>query len=155
MNRRKRRRVLSYSGGESKTDQSQAADCDINVMMARFMKAGELPPRKREEIFSDIFNMGSFHESMNVVVRGREMFASLPAKVRDTYGNNPAKFLMFAEDPLNAEAVASMFGYDVGPKPVDKPEGPVKGKEAEPTPKEPNEAPKKVYKDVPLPLKEA
>lgn len=144
--RRARRRVFSYSGGESKTDQSQAEGCDINVMVASYMKAGAIPLPDKEALFSDVFALSSFHESMDTVVAGREMFASFPSAIRDRFGNKPEAFLLFAENPKNAEAVADMFGFKKVLKPLKDSEAVPKGKESETPPKAPVEPVKPISK---------
>ncbi len=74
--------------------------------MARFVKTGMIDfVNKHEPQYGDVTAL-DFQSSMERVATSREMFADLPAKVRDRFNNDPAELLQFLEDPRNkAEAV--------------------------------------------------
>lgn len=95
---------FSTEGDPVLTRQSMAAECDINNILRKFVKTGavnHLASYGGEYGFATSI---SFHEAMNVVAKGKEMFAALPAKLRQRFGGDPAAFLEFVQEPKNLEA---------------------------------------------------
>lgn len=106
-----------------RTKQSHKDECDINYIMARFNKTGQLPDMiKRNPQYGDFSNPLTYQESQNVVIHAQTQFASLSAKVRERFGNNPQKFLEFAVDPKNGEEMVRL-GLAKKREPEAKPEG--------------------------------
>ncbi len=52
-----RDRELTPGGGESTTDQSAAAETDVNAIVARFKRTGELPPAQKQGIYTDVTHL--------------------------------------------------------------------------------------------------
>lgn len=100
-----RRRVFSPVGSVSMTKQSFRDECDINVIMARYQATGVLPVvQVKEGRFLDV-PVDDYQTAMFKVAEAKSMFAGLPAKVRDRFGNDPGKLLEFLQDDRNvAEA---------------------------------------------------
>lgn len=107
----------------SMADQSQAVDCDINVLMARYQKTG-LMPQNPEKVprYLDLSDVPSFQDAMDLMLRAEEAFMSLPAIVRKEFDNDPGKFVGFAEDPEN---LGKMREWGLAP-PEKAPDGPMK-----------------------------
>lgn len=88
--------------GPGLTQQQFKEECDINTIVDRFLKAGEMPPTipfPQQDEFMEAFD---FQTSMNVLRRAEESFMELPAKTRARFDNNPQKFMEFMHDPNNA-----------------------------------------------------
>jgi len=102
----------------SLTDQSQAADADINTIMARYEKTGTLPDYGQSPMYGDFSDMPTFMEAQEVLRRGSEAFAALPSRVRAEFDNDPAQFVAFASDPGNVDQMR-IWGLA---KPLDEPE---------------------------------
>lgn len=90
-------------GFKGRTKVQFKQDCDINRIVARFKKTGELPVagRMQKPLYGDFTSVGTFQESLNVVATAQAQFQLLPAKVRQRFGNDPAQFLAFCGDPKN------------------------------------------------------
>jgi len=96
-----KRRVAQSFASEGRTKQSFQAECDINNIMARFMKTGVLSwLSKHEGSYGDVSSL-DFQSAQDMIVRAKEMFAALPSKIRSRFDNEPAKFLAFMEDEDN------------------------------------------------------
>lgn len=97
----KYRRTADYEPeGESLTEQAHVASCDIHNIMARYEKTGIIEHlAKSQAFYDDVSNVPSFQEAMNHVAYVNEVFATLPAKVRDAFDNDPQKYLEWAQDP--------------------------------------------------------
>lgn len=127
--------------------QASKDDCDINLILARYKKTGQLPPMMDNARYADLTERpGSFHEAMNTVTEARSMFADLPAPVRDRFNNDPGAFFDFVADPENEEEMRSLGlleatdrvvgkeaaeGPDGAKAPPAPPEDPAKGEPAE------------------------
>lgn len=86
---------------KSMTRQSEAESCDINVIMRRYEKTGLLPVSTREAVFTDVSEVGSFREALEVIQRATEGFLELPVAVRARFQNDPVAFVDFCGDPEN------------------------------------------------------
>lgn len=78
---------------KSLTDQSQADDCDINLLMKRYEKSGVIVTNSQSPSFGDVSDLKSFQEAQNIFIEANKAFMSLDAKVRKEFDNDPAKFL--------------------------------------------------------------
>lgn len=86
----------------SMTKQDFAEECDINVLMSRYLKSGSIPQYvDRQPFYVDALDMPTFMEAQNILISARESFMSLPADVRREFDNDPALFVEFANDEKN------------------------------------------------------
>lgn len=93
---------------ESKTDQSQAQDCDINVIVSRFLRSGVAPGMAGSPIYGDFSAVPDYQAALELVQRAEDQFMGLEAKTRARFDNDPAKFLAFCSDSKNAREMADM-----------------------------------------------
>jgi len=91
------------------TDQSQAADCDINRIMAQYDKTGvdAFADRLAKAQYGDATGL-DYVDAMNTIANANSLFAGMPAKIRAEFDNSPQKFLSFMEDPDNTAKMVSM-----------------------------------------------
>jgi len=95
--------------GESKTHQSFKDQCDINRVMSKYAKTGVLPELiKTNPVYGDFSSAPDYQEAQNIVIKAKEQFNALDAKVRERFANNPANFLEWANNPANAEEMATL-----------------------------------------------
>lgn len=104
-----RRRVsLSFAGDAGLTKQSFAADADINNIIRRFVRTGVVEHMAKYGGEYGFATSQTFQEAMNVIAKANEMFAELPAKVRNRFSNRPEEFLEFVQDPANLPEMRTM-----------------------------------------------
>lgn len=82
----------------SLTKQSMAAECDINVIMARYQRTGVVPQMIGGR-FEDVSHVTSYHDAWNIILEAQDAFLRLPATVRKAFNNDPGEFLAAFEDP--------------------------------------------------------
>lgn len=105
----------------SMTKQSDAEDCDINVMMAKYQATGVEPRvNPRSPQWGDFSTVVGFQEALNIVRQSEADFALLPAEVRDRFGNDPAGLLRFLEKEEN-RAEAERLGIVLPAAPEEPP----------------------------------
>lgn len=128
--------------GDSMTVQADAREADINFIMERYTKTGQMPPPSRVPRYGDFDGISDFRSALEAVSAAQEAFMSLPAKVRAKFENDPAQFLDFAEDPANLPEMVELglvskevLDAQAAPDVKDKPTGgkPVSPK-GDPTP---------------------
>lgn len=90
------------------TKQSFRDECDINIIMERFGKTGELPENVRTPTYGDFTGLTDFRQAMNAVVAARESFDAMPAPVRARFHNDPAEFVDFCSDEGNRDEIRQM-----------------------------------------------
>lgn len=91
------------------TKQSELQESDINFLMSRYERTGLLPEMIRKDPrYGDFSDPVSYQDSLNLVQHAQEQFDSLDAHIRKRFGNDPAEFLAFAEDPSNAGEMVRM-----------------------------------------------
>lgn len=89
------------------TDQSFKNVCDINQVMERFRKTGQLPnfPQKTPFYGSNI-DAPSLTDAFNIVTTAHEMFYQLPAAIRKDMDNDPTRLEAYLADSSNFEKLA-------------------------------------------------
>ncbi len=90
---------------DGRTKQCHKDTCDINKIMARFDRTQTISHvAKYEGVYAD-FSDFDFHEQTNKLTRGREIFDDLPAELRQEFGQSPAKFFKYVNDPANVDEI--------------------------------------------------
>lgn len=84
------------------TLQSEANDTDINVIMDRYLRTGQVPyAGMRIPTSGDFDQIADFRTCVELVQDAERAFLRLPAGLRAELGNDPGRFIAFAEDPKN------------------------------------------------------
>lgn len=89
-----RTRVQTETPKDAKTKcvQSEKNNADINNIVARAFKSGQLPILNRQPL-PELPDHQTYQEMMNKVVFAQQSFERLPAEVRVLFANDPAKML--------------------------------------------------------------
>lgn len=89
--------------------QHQAADCDINNIMARYERDGLIPHvNQYEGQYGDFTGVVDYQSALHIVQDAEACFMSLPAQVRKKFDNDPGAFLDFVTNPDNRDEMVSM-----------------------------------------------
>lgn len=95
--------VLVHTGDETPTIQSAKAECDINNILRQFSNTGILEHINNQTgEYIDLPPVYDYQAALNIVADGQYAFSTLPSKVRDHFGNDPANFLAAFLDPSQA-----------------------------------------------------
>lgn len=86
---------------KSLTRQSEMQSADINAIMERYEKTGVLPMDVREAVFTDVSEIGSFRDALEIMRAAERGFMELSPAMREKFGNDPVAFLDFASRPEN------------------------------------------------------
>lgn len=113
---------VSMSGfSASRTKQAFREDCDINVIVRRYAKAGVLPTEAPGASYGDFSTVGDYFDSMQLLLRTRERFEALPSLVRERFANDPSRMLAFVADAGNADEARKLGLLAPLPPPKEEP----------------------------------
>lgn len=78
-------------------------DCDVNLILAKFMKTGAFTHTRGPGQYWDSSEIPDFMGAMNQVVMAQNAFMELPAQLRARFGNSPQALIDFLQNPDNLE----------------------------------------------------
>lgn len=112
-------RCFMDSFDPSKTRQEFAEECDINVLMERYEKGGAITHvNKAMPIYMDVTALPDLRGALDIMREASLAFASLPARARREFDNDPQLFVDFAQNPENIER---MREWGLAPPPPGEP----------------------------------
>jgi phage internal scaffolding protein len=89
----------------TRAQQHHKDECDINVILERFGKTGQVPVNAISGTYGDFSGVHDYHTAMNALIAAESEFAALPAQLRNKFANDPANLVQFLDNPDNrAEA---------------------------------------------------
>lgn len=97
-------RVPAKVTSESLTQQQFADECDINKIMRKYKQTGVISHVSRiQGVYGDFTHVEEYQQMLEKVQLAENSFNSLPAEIRDRFGNDPKKLVMFLSDPKNQQ----------------------------------------------------
>lgn len=131
------------------TDQTARDACDINFIMKKYEKTGQLTDlikagmeSQAGALYGDFSKPMDLQKALDLTEHAKMQFAMLNAHVRTRFDNDPVKFLEFMDDPNTVEEQANMgLRERIPPPPV--PEDPLKAPQIL---QEPQKSKKKIIK---------
>jgi phage internal scaffolding protein len=94
--------------GPGLTEQSHKKETDMNYILKDYVKTGLIKHAKENEGKYDDIAMQDFQDAMFIVAQANSMFENLPGEIRKQFGNDPAHFLGFVQNPENKDAMEKM-----------------------------------------------
>lgn len=87
----------------TRTQQHHREECDINVILERFGRTGQLPINAISGTYGDFSGVHDYHTALNTLIAAENEFDALPAKLRARFANEPANLIEFLNDPKNKD----------------------------------------------------
>lgn len=104
-----RRRHQKIFTKPSMAKQSFRDECDINNVLKKYNKTGQLPDLiKQNPQYGDFSEAPDYQDALNLVILAEQQFNALPAHARKRFNNDPAEFLAFVHNSDNAEEMVSL-----------------------------------------------
>lgn len=123
--------VLDLSAEKPLTEQAHIEDCDMHRIMGQFEKTGLVSHlAKYKGQYGNMVDAPTFQQAMDAVATAKQMFDTVPGKIRAKFGNDPATFLAFVQDNNNYDEIKEM-GLDVSH--LTPPQAPIKTAAADPS----------------------
>lgn len=85
----------------TRTQQHQAAEADINLIVKRFSQTGLLPNAAKAPTYADFSEVVDFQSAQIAIRSAQEAFMTLPANVRYRFNNDPGAFVDFCSEEGN------------------------------------------------------
>lgn len=99
---------MTFEENSPYTRQEFKAESDINTIMSRYQRTGELPHvNVVAPQYLDVTGM-DFHAHMNAIREAQELFDQLPSQIRNRFQNDPGEFIDFCGDQNNHPELARM-----------------------------------------------
>lgn len=117
----KRVRVTVNCGSETRTKQSFKDECNINKIVARYRRTGQLPVRDVVPRFMDCVGVGNYYEASLQVKAAEEAFRRLPSEIRKHFDNDPGKLVDAVQDPERREELVKLGLFEKSPAEPEKP----------------------------------
>lgn len=94
---------------EGMTKQCFKDECDINKIMEKYIKTGQLPAlQEKDPSYGDFTTLNDFQEAQELIIKANDQFEALPAAIRDRFQNDPEQFIAFVENPDNLEEMIKL-----------------------------------------------
>lgn len=103
----------------SRTKQSDADQCEINNIMAKYARTGAINHFNTHQGSYGDATGHDFQTSMNIVIDAQNMFDELPSNIRNRFENEPAQFLDFVNDEANKSEMAELGLLNPSPETPD------------------------------------
>lgn len=109
-------KVYVENNEPSKTDPSFQKDCDVNHILDKYMRTGELSHRATQQgQYGDFSQVQDFHQAMTLVQNAKMDFEQLPPQIRYRFRNKMENYVAFIQDSRNDEE-AIKLGLKIAPK---------------------------------------
>jgi len=102
---------LDYATTNNEPTMTQVADAsetNINVIMAKYQRTGQIPKVLAQPLFGDFTEAPDYRTAVEAVNAAHEAFMEVPAKIRAQFGNDPSEFIKFCSDPANKDQLDKM-----------------------------------------------
>jgi len=99
---------LTFPENSRWTKQSFKDECDINLIMRRYMASGEMPVlNNNAPQYLDATGY-DYQEAMQFIAGAKSLFGEMPSEIRNKFQNDPAQFLDFCSNEKNRPEMAEM-----------------------------------------------
>ena len=107
----------------TRAQQHHKDECDINVILERFGKTGQLPVNAISGTYGDFSGVHDYHTALNTLIASKSEFEALPANIRKKFANEPSNLIEFLNDPKNKdEAIELGLVNPISPTANEKPQ---------------------------------
>lgn len=99
---------LTFPANSPFTKQEFRDECDINVLMSKYMSNGEIPAlNQAAPQYLDVTGY-DYQTAANLVAGAQSLFNELPSSLRNRFDNDPGQFLQFCSDSSNREEMKTL-----------------------------------------------
>lgn len=102
--------MFDCSGDVPLTQQSAKDECDINVIVERGLRGGDLSllARSQAPMYGDFTNLPDLRSALSIVNKANALFMSLDARIRERFYNDPALMMDFLKNPANYDEAVKL-----------------------------------------------
>nr|QJB18986.1 MAG: internal scaffolding protein [Microvirus sp.] len=105
--------VQTINNEKSRTQQQYKDQCDVNNIISKYQKTGELHHiNRRQGVYADMSSITDYHLSLQKVLDANNAFSALPSELRLRFNNNPENLLTFLQNPNNYDEGVKLGLYE-------------------------------------------
>lgn len=106
------KRVYTVNTEPSKTDQSFKNEADVNNIMARYRKTGQITHlAKHQGSYADVSEIPDLSQALDQVTKAQQAFDALPSELRARFGNSPVNMIEFLQNDNNIDEAIKLGLY--------------------------------------------
>lgn len=113
--------VKTENTAQSMTQQHFANEVNINSIIARYNKTGQLPLANSIGQYGDVSDVRDYKSALDLILRVDDDFDSLPAAIRRRFSDSPALLYEFLMDEKNYDEAVSLGLVESKPSVVEEP----------------------------------
>jgi len=118
-------KVVTEFTKPSKTQQQFKDQCDVNKIIKKYNKTGELTHlRQSKGVFADLTYVGDYRQALDKVIQANKSFMELNSQTRNRFQNDPQKLIEFLADPKNESEAIELGLIMAKEKPQETPQEP-------------------------------
>ena len=110
--------AIDFSNSPRLTEQHHKDKCCIRRIVKSASRTGIVDHLAHGAAYRDALNVPDFKTAMDQIAAAKSVFASMPAKIRTEFQNDPARFVAFCTDPKTPNSELVRLGLGV---PVEEP----------------------------------
>lgn len=111
----------------SRTVQSFAKDANVNEIIRKYKKTGQVPmpfsTGGASPMYGDFSSGMDFNAAQNIIAAANSAFNALPASVRSRFHNDPSFLFNFVNDPANKDECIELGLFPAEKPPITLPNG--------------------------------
>lgn len=88
---------------ETMAQQQFKDECDINTIVRQFGITGQLPTNLRMPLNEAFVDVMDYQSALNQIMESEAAFMQMPAEIRETFQNDPQRFVDYVSDEKNVE----------------------------------------------------
>lgn len=101
--------TISFPSDSLHTKQSFKDECDINLLMSRYMENGQLPNiNEAAPQYLDVSEGYDYQAAMEYIAGANSLFQELPSSIRNRFENDPGAFIEFCSNENNRLELTEM-----------------------------------------------
>lgn len=101
--------IRTHNVDPSLTDPQWSEESDINYIMQKFQKTGQLTwLSKNQGVYADVSEIPNLLDASIIVRDSQLKFDALPAEVREKFKNNPQNMIDYLQEPRNYEEAVQL-----------------------------------------------
>lgn len=92
----------------TRAQQHHKEECDINIILRKFGKTGQMFVNPSEALYPDFSNAVDYHTALNQIMASEAEFDRLPSNIRKRFDNDPSQLVYFMQDKKNYDEAVSL-----------------------------------------------
>lgn len=101
--------VFDPENRPSKTRQEFKNECDINQIIKKYNRTGELTHLKKNNgVFMDHTKLGDYQENLNKIIEANNAFNALNSQTRSRFKNDPNELIQFLNNKDNYDEAVKL-----------------------------------------------